>query len=88
MLEELDKPVNRTKRILEIKVLEVLVPQEDGVELNEGYTFEIDGSLPQLADGIAKMMLELDKDSDLGEKAGGAFLTLVTQYYNNGLGEE
>lgn len=75
------KPVVRTKTILNIKVVEKLEPEEEGIELNEGYEYEIEGSLPQLADGFAKMLLELDKDKTMGDRAGAAFLTLIQQYY-------
>jgi len=71
----------RVSTILKIEVLEQLTPSEDGVELNEGYQFEINGPIPQLADGIAKMAFEMDKDSDLGIKGGGAFLALIAEYY-------
>ena len=75
------EPVNRTSEILKISVLETLKPEEEGIELNEGYTYEVNGSIPQLADGLAKMAVEMDKQPDLGDKAGGAFLALVQQYY-------
>lgn len=74
-------PVTRTNTILNIKVVEKLAPEEEGLELNEGYEYEINGTIPQLADGIAKMAIEMDKQPDLGDKAGGAFLALVEQYY-------
>ena len=72
----------RVSTILKIEVLEQLTPSEDGVELNEGYQFEVNGPIPQLADGIAKMALEMDKEPTLGNKGGGAFLALITEYYN------
>ena len=74
-------PVTRTNTILNIKVVEKLIPEEDGVNLNEGYEYDVNGTIPQLADGIAKMAIEMDKQPDLGDKAGGAFLALIEQYY-------
>ena len=74
-------PVTRTNTILNIKVVEKLIPEEEGVNLNEGYEYDVNGTIPQLADGIAKMAIEMDKQPDLGDKAGGAFLSLVEQYY-------
>lgn len=74
-------PVTRTNTILNIKVVEKLIPEEEGVNLNEGYEYDVNGTIPQLADGIAKMAIEMDKQPDLGDKAGGAFLALVEQYY-------
>lgn len=76
-----EAPVTRTRLILEVKAIEKLDPTEEGMELNEGYQYEVNGSIPQLADGIAKMALEMDKDQNLGKSAGGAFLELVAQYY-------
>lgn len=73
--------VERTKTILVVKVIEKLEPEDDGVTLNEGYQYEVDGAFPQIADGLAKMFIELDKDASLGENAGGALLTLVNEYY-------
>ena len=73
--------IRRRARILEIDAIESLTPDENGVELNEGYEYYVDGSLPQLADSIAKLALELDKDASMGESGGAAFLALVAQYY-------
>ena len=72
----------REKVILTIKSLELLEPTEEGMELNEGYDYEVNGSMPQLADGIAKMAIEMDKQEDMGHLAGGAFITLILQFYN------
>lgn len=82
-IEELKNmdPITRTNTILNIKVVEKLIPEEEGVNLNEGYEYDVNGTIPQLADGIAKMAVEMDKQPDLGDKAGGAFLALVEQYY-------
>lgn len=79
-LEELKStgPVKRTSKILQIDVVELLQPEEDGLELNEGYEYEINGALPQLADGFAKMLIELDKDTP---NTGSGLLTLINEYY-------
>lgn len=71
----------RTATILKIDVLEQLTPVKEGMELNEGYQFELDGSIPQVADGIAKMAFEMDRDNDFGIKGGGAFIALIAEYY-------
>ena len=73
--------VSRTKTILNIKVIEKLTPEDDGVDLNEGYEYDLNGSIPQVADGIAKMFIEMDKQEDMGQDAGGALLSLIQQYY-------
>lgn len=72
----------RRRLILEVQAIEILTPQEEGVELNEGYDYKVDGAIPELADSLAKLAVEMDKDPELGEKAGGAFLNLIQQYYD------
>lgn len=72
----------REKIILQIIVLEKLTPSEEGVELNEGYRYSVDGSLPQLADSLAKLFLEMDKDENLGENSGSVFLEILVDYYH------
>lgn len=74
--------VKRTRLILEIKAVESLSPEEEGMVLNEGYEYRLDGAVPQIADGIAKLAMEMDKDTDMGDKAGGAFIALIQQYYD------
>lgn len=71
----------RKKRILEIDTLENLEPEKEGMALNEGYEYTVDGAIPQLADALAKMAIEMDKDLSLGEAAGGMFITLIAQFY-------
>lgn len=77
--ETIEKESKRTKTILVVKSLEVLEPKEEGMELNVGYEFEVDGPLPEVADGIAKMAKELDKMR--GENAGAYFVELIRQFY-------
>lgn len=77
--ETIEKESKRTKTILVVKSLEVLEPKEEGMELNVGYEFEVDGPLPEVADGIAKMAKELDKMQ--GESAGAYFVELIRQFY-------
>lgn len=79
--EAIAKESKRTKTILVVKSLEVLEPKEEGMELNVGYEFEVDGPLPEVADGIAKMAKELDKMQ--GENAGAYFVELIRQFYEN-----
>jgi len=77
----MDEVSTRKVNILKIDVIEQLTPSEQGVELNEGYEFEVNGAIPQLADGIAKMAFEMDRDKDFGTKGGGAFIALIAEYY-------
>lgn len=74
--------MTRAKVILEIKALELLDEVDDGIELNEGYEFTVNGSIPQLADGVAKLALAMNEQVDMGENAGEAFLSLILEYYN------
>lgn len=80
--------VERTNTILTIKAIEQLNPGEDGVELNEGYQFIVNGPIPQLADGLAKMIFEMNQQEDLGQGAGEGFLSLIVQYYERLKGGE
>jgi len=73
--------VTRSVVILKIEAIEILSEESSGVELNEGYRFEVRGTLPQVADGIAKMAIEMDYDKDFGDNGGGVFLELINQYY-------
>lgn len=84
-LEEIEKQIDgqiRDRQILRIVARRAIEPNNDGVSLNEGYDYEVDGALPQLADALAKMLLEMNKDKSFGENAGSMFLTLLTEYYN------
>jgi len=74
--------LNRSKVILKVEAIEGLVNTDEGMELNEGYRFEINGSIPEVADGIAKMAAEMDMEPTFGDNGGGAFVALIVQYYN------
>lgn len=69
----------RKKTLLVVRSLEELNPTEEGVELNVGYEFDVDGPLPEVADGIAKMAKELDKMQP--NNAGAYFIELINQFY-------
>lgn len=77
--ETIEKESKRTKTILVVKSLEQLNPTKKGLELNVGYEFEVDGPLPEVADGIAKMAKELDKMQP--DNAGAYFIELIRQFY-------
>ena len=69
------------KTILTIKTMPKLEVAEDkGVTINDGYAFEVNGALPEIADGIAKLAFEMPKNG-FGENSGNYFITLIGQYY-------
>lgn len=77
--ETIEKESKRTKTILVVRSLEQLNPTKKGLELNVGYEFDVDGPLPEVADGIAKMAKELDKMQP--NNAGAYFIELINQFY-------
>lgn len=77
--ETIEKESKRTKTILVVRSLEQLNPTKKGLELNVGYEFDVDGPLPEVADGIAKMAKELDKMQP--DNAGAYFIELIRQFY-------
>lgn len=82
--EELEKSSIKLTEILKIERKRDLsvTKDEQGMELNEGYEYTVNGAIPEIADSIAKLAIEMDKMTDLGEKAGGYFLVLIGEYYN------
>ena len=69
------------KTILTIKTLPKLEVVEDkGVTINDGYTFEVNGALPEIADGIARLAMEMPKHG-FGENSGSYFIVLIGEYY-------
>lgn len=82
--DKIDEASKRTHTILVIKRKRSFDPAEDDdskVELNEGYEFEADAPIPEIADGIAKMAIEMDKMPELDKDSGMMFLTLIAQFY-------
>ena len=75
------QPEKRTRQILVVRSLEVLTPKQEGIELNVGYEFDVDGPLPEIADGIAKMAKELDHMEGQTENSGRYFIELIRQFY-------
>lgn len=70
--------------ILVIKSRPILKAIDKGMELNEGYDFEVNGALPEIADGIAKFAIALEslEDNGFGEKSGAYFISLINDYFN------
>lgn len=80
---ELDKQNTPTKTLLTIKTRLKLSVSEDetGIELNDGYDYNVNGSIAELADALAKFAKELPKNG-FGEKSDTYFVTLIGEYFN------
>lgn len=72
----------QAKTILFIKSRPRLTVSDDdeGMELNDGYEFEVNGALPEIADSIAKLAFELDNQG-FGEGSGEMFVSLILEYF-------
>lgn len=81
-LEELMNNEIKPKTLLVIKSRPKLSLSEDenGIELNDGYEFELNGAIPEVADAIAKFAAELPNNG-LGPDSGSYFITLISEYY-------
>lgn len=82
--KQIEEASVRTHEILVIKRKRSFDPAENDdskVELNEGYEFKVDAAIPEIADGIAKMAIEMDKMPELDKDSGMMFLTLIAQFY-------
>lgn len=80
IIDSMDKDIKRTK-IFEIRTKHSLTAKKKGVELNQGYEFDVDTSMPELADAIAKFAKELPKNG-FGEDSDRYFITLIHQYFD------
>ena len=58
-----------------------ITEDETGVEINEGYDFKVNGAIPQLADAIAKLAIELPKNG-LGENSDTGFIVYINQFFD------
>lgn len=91
--EQLEKIIKenqlKAKTILTIKSRPKLTIDEAeiGLELNEGYEFDVDGALPEIADGIAKLAAELEPNG-FGENSGSYFISLINEYYKKLISKE
>lgn len=91
LADAIDEASIRTHTILVIKrrrSFDVKSDDDSKVELNEGYDFDVDAPIAEIADGLAKMAIEMDKMIDLGEEAGGAFIQLIAEFYKKLKGGE
>lgn len=71
----------KSKTILVIKTKPVLKAENKGISLNDGYEFEVNGALPEIADGIAKFAKELEPNG-FGPNSGRYFVGLIQQYFD------
>lgn len=69
-----------SKTILTIKTRPSLKVNKKGLTLNDGYDFDVNGALPEIADGIAKFAKELPKNG-FGDRSDGYFITLINEYF-------
>lgn len=79
-VEEIANTEMRAKTILVIKTRPVFKAEQKGLNLNEGYEFEVNGAIPELADSIAKLAKELPAN-DFGQDSDKYFLTLIMEYF-------
>jgi len=71
----------RAVKILEVRKLEYIDLKAEGVEINGGYEYDLNGNLAEVADGLVKLAIEMDKDKSMGDHAGAYFVTLISQFY-------
>lgn len=81
MLDEDNRLKAKTLLVVKSRPRLIVSDDEEGVELNDGYEFEVNGALPEIADSIAKMAIELDNQG-FGEGSGKMFVGLITEYFN------
>lgn len=70
------------KTILVIKSKPKLsLDENDEVTLNEGFEFEVDAAIPEIADAIAKLALELPKNGQ-GENSDTGFIQYINLFFS------
>ena len=70
------------KTILVIKSKPKLsLDENDDVTLNEGYEFDVNGAIPEIADAIAKFALELPKNGQ-GENSDTGFIQYINLFFS------
>lgn len=80
MLEDYQPKAETILTIITRPKIEV-TEKADGVMINEGYDFKVNGAIPQLADAIAKLALELPKQG-LGENSDDGFIHYINLFYS------
>lgn len=73
----------KAETILTIKRRNKLTVADDdsGMELNDGYEYEVNGAMPEIADAIAKFAKELP-NNDFGETSDRYFIALIGEYFS------
>ena len=74
-----DQESRRDTQILSIKRKERLAPTNDGIELSEGYDFDVNSTIMELAYSISELALSMNKE--FGEGSASVFLSLIQEYY-------
>ena len=77
----MDKKIE-PKHLLTIKTFPHLDETKEGILLNDGYAFDVDGSLPEVADAIVKFAMELPANG-FGEGSDKFFIELINTFYND-----
>ena len=70
-----------SKTILVIKTRPILKVENKGATLNDGYYFEVNAAIPEIADGIAKFAKELPNQG-CGKGSDRYFINLIGQYFD------
>ena len=80
VIEEIANVSMEPKTILTIKTKPNFKAKDKGLYLNDGYEFDVNGAIPEIADGIAKFAKELPKNG-FGENSDSYFITLINEYF-------
>lgn len=76
-----EQATKRAKTLLMIRTKPVFNTNEDGMELNDGYDFDMNGALPEIADAIAKFAYALDSNG-FDKGSGAYFVRLISSYFD------
>jgi len=80
MLEDY-QPTGETILVITTKPKIEVTEEADGVMINEGYDFKVNGAIPQLADAIAKLAIEMPKNG-FGKTSDDGFIHYINLFYS------
>ena len=80
IIDMLNKEEFKGRTILTIKTKPITNVRHKGVEINEGYEYELNGALPELAFGIANFAKELPNQG-FGDGSDKEFIKLINLYF-------